>query len=396
MSVAAMDVRSESPPVAAGACRIADVAIFDTMESVEDFWRDLEAGDVLMTPYQRFALQAAWQKHVGARENLQPHIIVGFNADRSPLLVLPLGLRSEAGVRVAHYLGGKHITFNMPLYRRDFAAAAARHDLDDLLVRIKAHRSAADVLAMTRQPMHWRGVRNPMTLLPHQTAVNHCPLLKLAPGQTPAERLSNSFRRRLKGKERKLQALPGYRYSVARDDAEISRALDMFFAIKPQRMAEQKLPYVFEYPGIAQFIRDTCHDAAGGRRTIELHTLTCDEEVIALYAGVADDERFSMMFNTYTLSANAKFSPGLILMRDIIDHYGDRGVRSLDLGIGSDEYKRMFCKDDEPIVDSYLPLSARGAAAAGVLSSFARIKRLVKQTPALMQAAQALRGALRR
>ena len=53
-------------------------------------------------------------------------------------------------------------------------------------------------------------------------------------------------------------------------------------------------------------------------------------------------------------------------MRDIIDHYAAQGYRALDLGIGSDDYKRLFCKDDEPIFDSFIPLSQRGKLAAGV------------------------------
>jgi CelD/BcsL family acetyltransferase involved in cellulose biosynthesis len=103
-----------------------------------------------------------------------------------------------------------------------------------------------------------------------------------------------------------------------------------------------------------------------------------------------------MMFNTYTLSDSAHYSPGLILMRDIVDHYAERGYTSIDLGIGSDDYKRLFCKDDEPIFDSYLPLTTRGRMAAAGMSSVARAKRLVKQTPALKRMAQTLRGALQR
>ncbi len=62
-----------------------------------------------------------------------------------------------------------------------------------------------------------------------------------------------------------------------------------------------------------------------------------------------------MMFNTYTMSEQARHSPGLILLRCIVDHYAGQGYRSLDLGIGSDDYKRMFCKDDEPIFDLLHP-----------------------------------------
>ena len=181
------------------------------------------------------------------------------------------------------------------------------------------------------------------------------------PGAPPVTRISNSFRGRLKSKERKLQALPGYRYYVAAADAEIGRLLDWFFRIKPLRMAEQKLPNVFAEPGVEDFIRSACMTPlADGGHAIDIHALECDDEVIAIFAGVADGHRFSMMFNTYTMSGNSRYSPGLILMRNIVDHYAERGYHALDLGIGSDDYKRLFCKGDEPIFDSFIPLSLRG------------------------------------
>jgi CelD/BcsL family acetyltransferase involved in cellulose biosynthesis len=156
------------------------------------------------------------------------------------------------------------------------------------------------------------------------------------------------------------------------------------------------LPNVFADPGVEDFIRAACATPLKcGGRAIDIHALECDEEVIAIFAGVADGHRFSMMFNTYTISGNSKYSPGLILMRDIIDHYTAQNYRALDLGIGSDDYKRLFCKDDEAIFDSFLPLSARGKTAAAAMSAVNRAKRLVKHNPALFEMSQKLRSALR-
>jgi CelD/BcsL family acetyltransferase involved in cellulose biosynthesis len=101
-----------------------------------------------------------------------------------------------------------------------------------------------------------------------------------------------------------------------------------------------------------------------------------------------------MMFNTYTMSEHSRYSPGLILIRNIIDHCAGRDFRAFDLGIGSDEYKRLFCKSDEPIFDSFIPLTARGKVAAGAMSAIHRIMHLVKQNPTLLHLAQRLRGAL--
>ncbi len=220
-------------------------------------------------------------------------------------------------------MGGKHTTFNMPLWDRDFVAEDV--DLDALVTGLREH-GVADVLALTQQPLRWRGLTNPMAILPHQASVNACPTLTMTPEAPPA--ISGSFRKRLKGKERKLQALPGYRYHVATSDADIRRLLDWFFRVKPVRMAEQKLPNVFADPGVESFVRAACMTRlAGGNRIIDIHALECDEEIIALFAGVADGHRFSMMFNTYTMSEHSRHSPGLILMRNIIDHYSVRGYR---------------------------------------------------------------------
>jgi CelD/BcsL family acetyltransferase involved in cellulose biosynthesis len=362
----------------------------------ETIWRSLEDQQQFSTPYQRFDFLGPWQRQVGERENLLPFIVIAYDAERRPLLLLPLALGHEYGVRTARFMGGKHATFNMALWDRDLAAGATVADLDALIAGIR-ERSAADVLALTQQPLRWRDLPNPMALLPKQPSANDCPLLTMAPGAAPAALISNSFRRRLKSKERKLQTLAGYRYHVATTDAEIERLLDWFFSIKPPRMAEQKLPNVFADPGVEIFIRDACMARlAGGGHVIDIHALECDDEVIAIFAGVADGHRFSMMFNTYTMSGNSRYSPGLILMRNIIDHYAGHGYRALDFGIGSDDYKRLFCKSDEPIFDCFIPLSLRGRVVANAMSCINRAKHLVKHHQALFHIAQRLRSALHR
>jgi CelD/BcsL family acetyltransferase involved in cellulose biosynthesis len=394
---ATVDRRMAESQTRSQASRVARVQIFDNMQAVEELWRRMETPEQVFTPYQRFDFLATWQKHVGVNQHLKPFIVVAYDAECRPLMLLPLALKQDKSVRVARFLGGKHSTFNMPIWRRDFVTAASTADLNKVWDAVRDHPQPVDVLALIQQPQRWQDLVNPLSQLPSQASVNACPLLLIAPNAPPAERISNSFRRRLKGKERKLQALPGYRYVRATTDADIKRLLDAFFVIKPARMASQKLPNVFADPGVEDFVRDACMTRlADGSHAIEIHALDSEEETIAIFAGVADDLRFSMMFNTYTMSANARYSPGLILIRDIVDFYAERGYTSLDLGIGTDEYKQLFCKTREPIFDSFLALNARGKLAAAGMSALSHAKRMVKETPALMKAAQVLRGAIHR
>jgi CelD/BcsL family acetyltransferase involved in cellulose biosynthesis len=387
---AAMQSRTAEAPARSKASRIAQVDIVTDLDAAEAVWRSFEEPGHLFTPYQRFDLLSPWQRLVGTHEGARPFVVIAHDADHNPLLLLPLSLRQSHGVRTASFMGGKHTTFNMGLWDAACAAQTNAADLEALMMPLRQH---IDVLALTQQPLRWHDQPNPFALLPRQSAINGCPRLVMEPGGPPASRISNSLRRRLKSKEKKLQALAGYRYHLATTDADIIRLLDWFFRVKPVRMAEQKLPNVFAEPGVEQFVRSACLAPRGEGRVIDIHALECDDEVIAIFAGVADGERFSMMFNTYTMSEHARYSPGLILMRYIIDRYGERGYRSLDLGIGSDEYKRMFCKDDEDIFDSFVPLTSRGTLAAMAMSSLSRGKRLVKQNQMLFDLARRLRQA---
>ncbi|MGL5167327.1 MAG: GNAT family N-acetyltransferase [Afipia sp.] len=383
--------------VGAGPGRIARVDVIRNMAEAESRWRAFEGADYLYTPYQRFELLNAWQQTVGRHEGVTPFIVIACDADNRPLLLLPLVIDRENGAKVARFMGGKHPTFNMALWRREFAETVTRAELDALIAAIRTQSDGVDVLAFTQQPRRWRNTANSLASLAGQSSANPCPLLIIAPGCKPEERVSTSTRRRLRNKERKLQTLPGYRYFVATTDADINRLLDAFFIIKPQRMALSKLPDIFSDAATKGFVRDAClATLPNGARAIELHAIECDSELISIFACVADGERFSTMFNTYTISENARYSPGLILLRYMIDHFGERGYSSVDFGVGSDEYKLTFCKDDEPILDAFIPLTARGKFAALGMSSLTHAKRLVKHNPALLQMAQMLRNTFSR
>jgi CelD/BcsL family acetyltransferase involved in cellulose biosynthesis len=391
---AAIDSRTAEVPPRAKPGRIAHIDVVTDFGSAEQAWRNLETSGQLFTAYQRFDFLHTWQQEVGTADGAAPLIAIAYDAERRPLLLLPLAVTHIHGFAVASFMGGKHTTFNMALWERDFAASAQRTDIESVIGELRRRR-AADVLALAQQPLRWNDVSNPLASLAHQASVNDCPVLNMEAGAAPETLISSSMRRRLKAKESKLKKLAGYRHYVATDDADIVRLLDWFFRVKPVRMAQQRLPNVFAEKGVADFIRQACLIHSAGGRLIDIHALECDEEIIAIYAGVADGHRFSMMFNTYTLSEHARFSPGLLLIRNIIDHYAARGYRALDLGVGSDGYKQMFCKRQEPIFDGFIPLSPLGQLAAVAMSAAGRSKRLVKQNPALLWLADGLRKGLR-
>ena len=372
-----------SPAPADG--RIARFAVFNEMSKAEAPWRALEraieSGGALVTPYQRYDFLALWQQHVGQAAGVTPFVVVGFDTAGEPMFLAPLGRRKSGPFTVVEFLGGKHVNLNFALWRRDAATSVTADDLASFVRRLAAVEKDVDVLALRNQPEHWGDTANPFALLSKQPSPSNCPRLPLGgSGAEVIERqISSSLRGRLRNKERKLQKLPGYRYLRATNAGEVDRLLAAFMVQKSARFSEKGMDNVFAEPGVEAFLRASCHQGLGaGAPVIEIHSLVTDEEVLALYAGVNDGKRFSGMFNSYTLSENARWSPGLILLLHMVTDCADRNLGMFDLGIGEAHYKELICPSNEKLFDSFMGLTPRGSLIVFAMQTALRVKRAIK------------------
>jgi len=389
-----LDFHLRETPPGSGRASVAGAYVFDDLSAAEPYWRMLQAQDAVSTPYQGFEFLNAWHRHTGSRQGVTPFVVVAVDSRERPLCLLPLGLHRVGPLRQVRFLGGKHANYNFGIWDRTAAAGTTAGELQIILQRIAASPYRPDLLTLYSQPRTWRGLDNPLLLLPHRPAPSNGACLIIdAPGQEVIEReVGAATRGRLRTKERKLQKLAGYRYFKATQSAEVDRLLDRFFALKAAHMAAQGLPNVFAQEGVAAFLRSACHQGLGdGRPSVELHGLEGDGELLALFGVLADDRSMSVMINTYTLSENAKHSPGLILILHLIQVCADRGIVSFDLGAGDASYKSWFCKQPVMLLDSVLAMTSLGRLSAIGLETASVLKREIKQTPVLWGAYCSLR-----
>jgi CelD/BcsL family acetyltransferase involved in cellulose biosynthesis len=389
-----VEVNPSSQNEAAGASArseaIARLQIYRDFTAVEALWREFEKSADL-TPYQRYDYLHLWQQHIGAKEGVAPLIVVAFDENDAPLCLLPLGKFARSPFPVACYLAGKHANYNFGIWRR--GVSFSHQYTTQLLEAIHAAEPDLAVLELHNQPYSWHGAENPFCAFPHQPSPSTGYRLKLgASGEAVlARQLTTSYRGRIRGKEKKLAKLPGYRYFVAASMEEIARCMDAFFAQKREYMAAMKIPNPFDEPEVEAFLR-----AAAQTRVLEIHALECDREVLALYAGVVDEKRISTLISSYTTSENSRWSPGIITISHIVANVADRGLETMDLGVGEAEYKFIYCDEKEELFDSFIPLSKAGHIIVPLLRAQANLKRFVKSTPALWRAAKTVRGLLAR
>jgi CelD/BcsL family acetyltransferase involved in cellulose biosynthesis len=381
---------------AAGSLRLARIEIFDELAAVEPIWRRLEQENAVKTPYQSFDFVESWQRQIGTPSRVTPFIVVGFDGAGNPAFLWPLGRAYTGPVSIVSFLCGKHANFNFALWRRDFIQSITAHDLRAVMSRLGATHQV-DVLSLVRQPCSWNGFPNPFALLSHQPSPSAgLRLTMTARGDEQIKQiLSCSMRKQMRSKEKRLKDLPGYRYFRATTKADVERLLDAFFPLKAARMNALGIPNIFADPAHEAFVREACHlGLSMGKPLIEIHALECDTDLLAVFGAINDGRRASGMFNTYTLSENARSSPGLVLLVHLIADLAARGVQQFDLGVGEASYKTFFCKEDEPLFDSFLAVTPIGKVAAVAARASGHAKRQIKQNNVLWRLATRLRQSL--
>ena len=375
---------------------IAEIDIFDDIAAAAPDWDRLAAGAVA-TPFGRRDWIDLWQRHIGTRSGVRPLIAVARDGRGEPLFLLPLARRERHLFTVAHYFGGRHSQLNMGLWRPDVATAITATELTAAFATI-ARRGGVDVFLLLNQPATWDGRANPLAQLAHQPSPDNVFSVDfggLRGDEAVKSRLSPALRGILKSKEKKLAKLAGYRYFRAASADEAERLLTAFLVQKAAHLKAQGVRNAFAAPGVDAFLRAACVAPLAGpapdEPAIELHAIEADGEVLAVMGGVASPQRFSCMFNSYTLGEHARWSPGMILIQHMLRHCADRGIASYDLGAGFAQYKRNFCKTTDVLFDSMLAFSERGHVAAAICRMGLSGKRWIKSTRPLWSIVRAMR-----
>ena len=78
-------------------------------------------------------------------------------------------------------------------------------------------------------------------------------------------------------------------------------------------------------------------------------------------------------------------------MQDLLRRANELGFREFDFTIGDEPYKREWCDTEIALFDHVAPVTLRGWPVAMRLLAVRRLKRWIKQTPVLWNAACKLR-----
>ncbi|MCO6430326.1 MAG: GNAT family N-acetyltransferase [Deltaproteobacteria bacterium] len=133
-------------------------------------------------------------------------------------------------------------------------------------------------------------------------------------------------RSRLKAKRRKLHKQGALTVDIIADECQ--QAVDQFFTLEASGWKGRKGSAIKGNTVLERFYRGVAESAARSGN-LRMYRMTLNDEPIAMQFGLLMDDHYYIPKIAYS-ERHGKFSPGLLLMEDVITDLSQRGIKELD------------------------------------------------------------------
>jgi len=383
--------RPELRATAPASARAPDLAVYDGLQAVESAWRGFERlADC--TAFQTYEWLSAWQRHIGARNDVIPCIVVARDADGAILCILPLATRPAGFARELVFLGTELCDYNAPLLAPDFSARVDAAEFAELwrrtLDQLQQHpRLRFDMIRLEKMPEAVRAQPNPMLSLPTTPHPSGCYATPLAQSWEAfyAAKRSSSTRRRDRTKRNRLAEFGEVKFITPATPAGALEALSVLVEQKSAFFAQRGIANLFARPGYLEFFREL----ASSPRTaglVHVSELRVGSQIVAANLGLTFGGRYYYVLSSYTDGELARLGPGAVHLHELMRYAIEKQLTIFDFTIGDEPYKLAWCEGARPLCDHVAVATWRGGLIAAPALTFKKLKRKIKQTPLLWAA----------
>jgi CelD/BcsL family acetyltransferase involved in cellulose biosynthesis len=295
-------------------------------------------------------------------------------------------------VRRLTWLGSELCDYNAPLLAPHFGdqQSAQRfgllwQDIVNLLQTLPQFRF--DLIDLQKMPEAVGAQRNPFLNL--KVLVNpsgaHIATLTGDWDAFYAAKRSPATRKRERRQFKHLAELGEVRFGDVEEREDVERTLTAIFEQKARSFARMGVENIFARPGHREFFFDVATDP-GTRALVHLTRLDVGNTMAAANVGLRFRDCYSLILSSYQDGDIARFGPGRAHLHELLRQAIDRGFRTFDFTIGDEAYKRDWCDTEMKLYDYLAAATMRGRLVVAMTMALRRVKRFIKQTPALWHA----------
>jgi CelD/BcsL family acetyltransferase involved in cellulose biosynthesis len=324
--------------------------VFDSFcTELEKLWKELEPVSQHHV-FQSHEWLKFWQNTIGDRTlRGVPWIAAVLDMDDQPRMIFPFGIRRHFGVRVLEFLGGGQADYQGPLIHNGWISDISNVESAWNLVCNALPRH--DIRHLVKLPAQWCAEDNPML------RILKCKFQDSSYSSRLPEDV-NKFQLRLRPKlkadthrqRRRLSELGTVKFEVIDKNDTWLAALDVMIEQKRQRYRSTGVPDMFSDKAVQQFYRELPKRFAEEGR-IHFSIVRLDDEILSTHWGAIYRDRFYFLLPTYESEKWGPYSPGRLLLSNLIEWCIQNGLKVFDFTIGGEDYKKDWCNSEMPLFE---------------------------------------------
>jgi CelD/BcsL family acetyltransferase involved in cellulose biosynthesis len=369
-----------------------EIKLFSTFDEARSDWKRAEEQGTLF-PFQSYEWLSPWFTHIATTSNLTPALISVKDPAGRPMMFLPLGIERRRLARCLVWLGGVNTDYQAPILGHHLPEDFSPKEFLKLWKKILGALPPIDAICFEKQPERIGDKTNPFMYLPSQANPNNSHSARLGKPWKDFynEKRSSKSRGTERRKEKLLKQHGEISFSAKANESEVEDVLNWLILNKSKRNAAIGTGDIFSLPGYSSFYADLI-DANQIHLEIVLSVLRLDKTIIAAHWGLIHDGCFYWLIPAFDEEGFGTFSPGAMLLRNLLKWSCDRDLDRFDFTIGDEEYKEHWCDTTLKLHDTLNNLTWRGRLYLMGVKSKRGILEVAKERPRL---AAAIRGVRR-
>jgi CelD/BcsL family acetyltransferase involved in cellulose biosynthesis len=372
-----------APPAEASPRRFR-VEVFDGAALDAAGWPSITAGpELLMYVYQSREFLQVWMDTIGKARRACCFLVTVRDADKRPILYLPLVIESRFNNRILRFMDGGVVDFNAPILSA--GTTLSRTELAAVWSEIRALLPAFDLVDLQKIAGEVCGQLNPLAYLecgPYRSS-GHA--LMLSDRGLPVSPSATRMRKKLKRQLQRLGERGRVEFVTGAAAARVPAVVDRLTALKRQQYLRTSSRDFFTSPGVRAFYARMATPELVGRIS-DLSALLCNGEVVSAHLGFKGRGRFYYVLPAFDIDYRP-FAVGLLLLDHLVERCAAKQYTTFDLGEGDFAYKSKWATHR-------LPLLACEQAVTPIGALFGTLRR-VRHSTAIDQLYGLCAGGLR-
>lgn len=293
-------------------------------------------------------------------------------------MIFPFAIRTSLGARLLEFMGGSQSDYNGPLIHIDWISDMPR--IQSAWNMVACALPSHDIRHFSKLPGQWPVVENPMLKIWTSRFQDNSYYSRLP--ETYSE-FQAKLRPKLRSDDRRQRrrlseiGIPKFEILVDRAEEGCDRwdaAIDAMIEQKSQRLRSSGVPDLFSDVTIQQFYRELPGRLIGQCRA-HFSIFGLDDQILATHWGAVHRNRFYFLVPTYSSGEWGTYSPGRLLLNDLIKWSIENRIRVFDFTIGGEDYKKDWCDGEMPLFEHLDAITLLGLPYIGYIRLRRRARR---------------------